>query len=155
MVCTQIIDLFIPTSGPNVFTDEFNGIKGFGKHGPIPTQPVISQPLINKTRGRNQRGADRSEKLAPTCIPIASNLCLTGSSSSSTTDFPPAALPDLETRLVTESLAELSLSFLSDGGTGVGDGIKPASSISFSTFFERAVATAADSRRVATSSMRK
>jgi hypothetical protein len=51
MVCTQIIDLFIPTSGPNVFTDEFYGIKGFGKHGFIPTQPVISQPLINEAKG--------------------------------------------------------------------------------------------------------
>jgi hypothetical protein len=51
MVCTQIIDLFIPTSGPNVFTDEFNGIKGFGKHGSIPTQPVIAQPLVNENQG--------------------------------------------------------------------------------------------------------
>ena len=48
MVCAQIIDLFIPASGPNVFTDEFNGIKGFRKHGSVPTQPVISQRLINE-----------------------------------------------------------------------------------------------------------
>ena len=49
MICTQIIDLFIPTSGPNIFADEFNDIKSIGKHGSIPTQPVISQSLINET----------------------------------------------------------------------------------------------------------
>ena len=55
MVCTQVIDLFIPTSGPNIFTDEFNGIKGFGKHGSIPTQPIIKQALINETKGKEIR----------------------------------------------------------------------------------------------------
>lgn len=50
MICTQIIDLFIPTGGPNVLADKFNGIKGFRKHGSIPTQTAIWQSLIDETK---------------------------------------------------------------------------------------------------------
>lgn len=83
-------------------------------------------------------------------MPIASSLILNSSSSSSTgAGLPP---PARKFKLVDESRADVSILA---GGTGAGGGSSPASVISSSICLDRAVATAAEARRVFTISMRK
>jgi len=139
MIRAHIVDLLIPAGSPDIFADELDDVQSVSEHWSIFAQ---SELFLNENKlgTRRDTNTDLSEKLAPTCIPIDSSRCRTCSSSSSAVLFP-EVLAGRETILAVESLA---LSFLTAGGIGVG-GINPASAISCSIFFWRAVATAADS----------
>lgn len=94
----------------------------------------------------------RSAKQEPTCIPMFSSRERRGSSSSSTS----ALFGRFDVKLVVESRGPGAVeAFLEEACVGACVGIRPASSISFSMRLVRAVANAADSRRVEVISMRK